>query len=143
MKLLWSSWLIFWAVGLVGGLPRFWLMGLSWSPSPFVLMKCPLFCFPILSWSMPICLFSVGNVGLSWSPSPFVLMKGPLFCFSHLKLGHAHLFVFSWRYGLEVKPKSKQDDEKPHVYLPTLGWAMPISSPYPLQVSPLACFQFT
>ena len=32
-------------------------VGLSWSPSPFVLIKGPLFCFPILSWPMPICLF--------------------------------------------------------------------------------------
>ena len=62
-------------------------------------------------------------------------------------------------YGLEMKPKSKLDDEKPHVIMlvdmslswspvpyvlmkgllfssPIISWPMPISSLYPLQVSP-------
>ena len=37
-------------------------------------------------------------------------------------------FLLMNRCGLKLKPKSKQDDEKPHVYLHTLGWPSPFQT---------------
>ena len=48
-------------------------------------------------------------------PKPVCVDEMALVLFSHLKLVHAHLFVFSWKCGLKLEPKPVCVDERPLV----------------------------